>query len=55
MWRIWQIQFICLEITLIADESIEEAKVWERGGTEYKTVRVSCSLFADDTTIVGEW
>ena len=33
--------------------SFAGARVWERGGRECKSVRVSSCLFADDTTIVG--
>ena len=33
--------------------SFAGGKVWEKGGRECKTVRMSCGLFADDTTIVG--
>ena len=33
--------------------SFAGARVWERGGRECKSVRMSCGLFADDTTIVG--
>ena len=32
--------------------SFEGVKVWVRGGREFKTVRISCDLFADDNTIV---
>ena len=28
-------------------------RVWERGGKECKSVKMTCALFADDTTIVG--
>ena len=27
--------------------------IWEKGGKECKSVRLSCGLFADDTTVVG--
>ena len=33
--------------------SFAGARVWEKGGRECKSVRMSCGLFADDTTIVG--
>merc|ERR1711891_40827 len=33
--------------------SFAGGKVWEKGGRECKTVRMSCGLFADDATIVG--
>ena len=33
--------------------SFAGGKVWEKGGNECKSVRMSSALFADDTTIVG--
>ena len=33
--------------------SFAGGKVWEKGGKECKSVRLTCALFADDTTIVG--
>ena len=33
--------------------SFAGARVWEKDGRECKSVRMSCGLFADDTTIVG--
>ena len=33
--------------------SFAGGKVWEKGGKECKSVRMTCGLFADDTTIVG--
>ena len=33
--------------------SFAGGKVWEKGGKECKSVRMTCGLFADGTTILG--